>query len=152
MRALVGRPGCQIIRAVTQMTISAGSLTFPQSSPGLTETKVGTPLPTFTRLGLIALNNESLGDRRTLHDYMIRQRHPCLGEVMWKDDGTNLLRTPYWNNPSIRILGWQRLGVIEDDKQTEVHQQLLSQEAPTWARDATDLRQLKKLSIFTTYS
>lgn len=64
-----------------------------------------------------------------------------------KDDGTSFLDTPYWNNSSIRILTQHNFGAIEDN-QTEIHRQLLSQEALVWARDVTELRQLKKLVHF----
>lgn len=117
----------------------------------MTPAKVDVPLATFTRLGLITLCDEVLGNKRILDDHIIQRRHPRIDDVMWKEDGIRFLGTPYWNNPSIRILGQRQLGEIEGGE-TEVHQQLLSQEALFWAKDATELRQVKKLSIFTTFS
>ncbi|KAL5348431.1 hypothetical protein ACLOAV_006914 [Pseudogymnoascus australis] len=112
------------------------------------------PVTTFNCLGLITLLNEDLHDRRILPDSIIRRRHPLIDEVMWKDNGTRFFGTPYWNNPDIRIVSTSEydLGVVDDDEEAELAPHLLPYEALIWAKDATELRQLKRVSIFTTYS
>jgi hypothetical protein len=72
---------------------------------------------------------------------------------MWKDDGTRFFGAPYWNNPSIRLIAsvGADLGVV-DKYETELDQDLISHETLIWAKDATELRQLKRVSIFTTYA
>jgi hypothetical protein len=109
---------------------------------------------TFTRLGLITLRNEELDERRILHDHITRRSHPRIDELMWKDDGNRFFGTPYWNNPSLKIMHRDEVGELGvlDGWLTEIHQQLVPQEALVWAKDVTELRQLKTVSIFTTYS
>lgn len=73
---------------------------------------------------------------------------------MWKDDGNSFFGTPYWNNPSLKIVHRDEVGELGalDGSLTEINQQLVPQEALVWAKDMTELRQLKTVSIFTTYS
>lgn len=100
------------------------------------------------------MRNEELDERRILRDHITRRSHPRIDELMWKEDGTRFFGTPYWNNPSLKVLHRdeaQELGEL-DGWLTEVHQQLVPQEALIWAKDMTELRQLKRVSIFTTYS
>lgn len=52
---------------------------------------------------------------------------------------------------SMRLCGKTMVGTIKSWI-TETHQQLVSQEALIWAKDMTELRQLKRVSIFTTYT
>lgn len=109
---------------------------------------------TFTRLGLITLRNEELDERRILHDHITRRSHPRIDELMWKDDGNRFFGTPYWNNPSLKIVHRDEIGELGalDGSLTEIHQQLVPQAALVWAKVLAELRQLKTVSIFTTYS
>lgn len=109
-------------------------------------------MATFTRLGLITLRNEELNGRRILYDYVPKRQYRRIDEVMWKDDGSWFFGIPYWSNPSIRISHCDELGSLGHSWQTETHQQLVPQEALIWAKDVAELRRLKKVSIFTTYS
>ncbi|KFY26810.1 hypothetical protein V493_03862 [Pseudogymnoascus sp. VKM F-4281 (FW-2241)] len=135
MRAILARPGHQVVGLTAKMAADI-------------------PVTTFNCLGLITLLNEDLHDSRILPDSIIRRRHPLIDEVMWKDNGTRFFGTPYWNNPNIRIVSTSGydLGVVGDDEQAELTPHLLPYEALIWAKDTTELRQLKRVSIFTTYS
>ncbi|OBT84658.1 hypothetical protein VE02_07071 [Pseudogymnoascus sp. 03VT05] len=130
VRALVARQGHQVVGLVAEMAADESSATF-------------------TRLGLITLRNEELDEGRTLHDRITWRSHPRIDELMWKDDGSRFFGTPYWNNPSLKILHRDEVGELGalDGWLTKIHQQIVPQEALIWAKDATELRQLKTVGV-----
>jgi len=106
-------------------------------------------------MSLITLRDKHLDGRRILPSNIVRRPYEHIDDFIWRGDGTYFFGVPWWNNLSVRFLGLYELdnffwvpGLYDEP---EISPQLMPQEVLLWGKDAAELRQLTKISIFTTY-
>lgn len=149
IRPLMARAGRQVVGMVVQKGISTISIPpYRSNTPPPPDTKV-TP---FTRIGLMTLWDTQLEEYTVLPDNVTRLRwdEMNLDNDLWESDGLRFFDAPYWNNPSLRFPNHDWCAELDRDYR-DVDRQLVGQDVLLWARNADELRQLKTVSIFTTF-
>jgi hypothetical protein len=100
---------------------------------------------------LIQIHSEQLYGQKLLPDYIIPPICEDIDDLIWKDDFAHILGTPVWNHPSLGFMqssyDWL---VAPSEGNPDVRRDLILQDALFWARDAAELKQVKRVSIFTT--
>ncbi|TLD33332.1 hypothetical protein PspLS_00137 [Pyricularia sp. CBS 133598] len=120
------------------------------------------PLP-FTGIGLVTLWDSQLGHGDGDEDddgqdngippngiVRLRSDEMTIDDILWSESGTRHFTEPYYNNHSLRFVGYDTRRA--EREVAEVSDDLAAHEVLLWAKDAAELAQLKRISIFIAYS
>jgi len=153
VRPLMARAGRQIVGIAVQKGVSCFSRLWKSTSGQPQVWPPDTKVTPFNRIGLITIPESRVGGGVIIPDNVARLRwdEQNVDDVYWRDDGTRYFDTPYWNNPSLRFINHADLTDLEWDYRI-IDKQLVVHDVLVWATSATELRQLRTLSIFTTYA
>ena len=153
MRPLMARAGRQIVGIAVQKGVSRYKRSWNSTSKRPRALPPDAKVTPFNRVGLITIWESQVGGGTILPDNVTRLRwdEMAVDDVFWRDDGTRFFDAPYWNNPSLRFVEHFDLTDVEWDYRM-IDKQLVVHDVLVWARSPAELRQLRNVSIFTTYA